>query len=143
MNRAILIFFLWLICLTSCSAQDVYPIEEIENSKELRNIFWKLEPGSIMRLHTPGEYFFKTFIIPLSEGESNLEGDILHRIYLLKGEYGEYPDGILYRIGDFYAPTIKKLSLENVKVIVEIEYIEISNSGGTAHQITKIYQIEN
>jgi hypothetical protein len=93
-----------------------------DTTVSMLDYFWKISPEKIATYHTDGEFFYRTIAIPLSEAESNLEGEIKERLYLLKGEYGEYPDGSIYSLGDFYNIISSEVIVDGSSVTVIIQY---------------------
>ena len=136
MNKFLLSIAFILLSLSSCRTQDSLSIHNIEKDRNFLHFFWKLQADSMEKIGTNGESFYKTIIYPLSEAESKLEGEIKHRIYLLQGEYGEYPDGNLYVIGDFYDPQVQGLFIEDNHVNVIIGY------GGRYERKLGVYKLD-
>ncbi len=99
------------------------------------NLFWQINPEHIWDQDTEHEYFYKA--IAFCE---NGFGNILYRestdqnnpfylqrescecayhLYLMKGEYGEYPDGVIYDIGKFYGLRDVSFDLKDSVMIVK------------------------
>ncbi len=98
------IFYLLLIIFISnhIDAQEIKKISK-DTTGKLINYIWKTDKDYIFEnLNSQGDYFYRVYGTKLSEGESNLEGECLDHLILLKGEYGEYPDGELYDLGNYY-----------------------------------------
>jgi len=101
-----LIFLLLVSVLCSYQYTFAQKAREIpkDSTVNFRNILWEIEKDEIYKYKPDWnhDYFFELFIIKVSEGESNLEGECYDQLFLLKGEYGEYPDGKLYDLGWWY-----------------------------------------
>lgn len=96
----ILLFF-GATAFTSCvSAQPA--VEVVDKKVDFLDILWKINKDEMYTVDTESHHFYKLVIIKLSSGESQLEGDVLDQPYLLIGEYGEYPDGVLYKLPSCY-----------------------------------------
>ena len=116
--------FMAFILMSSCSfaqKNGTYYMPQ-DTQVSLLKFLWQISPEKITTYPTEGDYFYRTLVLSISEGESNLEGETKDRLYLLKGEYGEYPDGILYNLGDYYNITSTNLSFKDTTVIIDIEY---------------------
>lgn len=83
----------------------------------LLDMIWLLDKENIYDYYPQGkDFFYRAVVLREPEGISNLEGESLDHIYLLKGEYGEYPDGQLYDLGRLYA--VENCKFENGKLII-------------------------
>lgn len=97
------IFYLLLfIILANCVYSQ--QIKELPKDKKVKllNILWKLDKNNIYEYSPEKDYFFRVFITRDPEGESSLEGESKDHIFLLKGYYGEYPDGQIFDLGSKY-----------------------------------------
>lgn len=104
MKNLIFVILVFVLCsFQSAYAQKARVIPN-DSTANFRNILWKIDKEEIYKYKPDWDhnFFFELFIIKVSEGESNLEGECYDQLLLLKGEYGEYPDGILYDLGWWY-----------------------------------------
>ena len=114
-------------CSLSAQEQVLQSIDDFQIS--FFDLLWKLENENIKNFETDGDYFYKAITLPLSESESNLDGEIKHRLYFLKGEYGEEPDGFLYLAGDYYNIMSVELLASEGDAIFSIQYGAIKDPG--------------
>ena len=100
-------------------------IKELPKDKKVKllNIFWKLDKNSIYDYYPDKDYFYRVFIIKDSEGESNLEGETKDHLFLLKGDYGEYPECQIYDLESKY----NFIKCKFYEDFISIEYGDKSN----------------
>ena len=84
-----------------CSAQEFTIVDKSEQV-ELFDLLWKMDENNIKTVNSESDYFYRLFITQLDQENSRLEGEVLDQPYLLIGEYGENPDGILYKLESCY-----------------------------------------
>ncbi len=109
-----LFYFFLSILLSSCAySQQLKELPQNKNVK-LLDIMWKLDKNNIYDYYPEQDYFYRILIIKVSEGESNLEGESKDRLLLLKGDYGEYPDGKIFDLGTKYNVINCKFKLDSV-----------------------------
>ena len=94
-----LLFSILFVCAYSCVSQNPNIILDENCTFDL---LWKIQPESIKTYDTKGEFFYKTLVLIENDDSSQLAGEAWTRIYLLKGEYGEIPDGNLFDLGRYY-----------------------------------------
>ena len=99
------------------------------DNSDCQQFYWTYNEESISTYDVGGDYFYRIFMNILGTGESELEGESLTEIIVLKGEYGEYPSGELFSIGKFYNPKIIETTFERgqFQVVVESGPFEARN----------------
>lgn len=96
------IFLLIAISICNfCQGQDLRTIPK-DSTINFLELLWKLDKQFFIEDYSDKNYFYKIIALPLSEAQSMMEGEVLYDVYILKGEYGEYPEGLLMRVGSFY-----------------------------------------
>jgi hypothetical protein len=121
MKKQYLLVLLFLPFNANCQTQlgKTVPRDSTGNYFDL---FWKIEKELIIEEFTEGDYFYRAIALPLSEEESNLEGEALYEVYLLKGEYGEYPEGKLVSVGRFYKITSMIIEPQESQAILKVSH---------------------
>lgn len=104
------------------SAQEHQPSIVTDSSISMLELFWKVSEDNVQTHHTDGQFFYRTFVLRTSESEATVEGESMDRLYVLKGEYGEYPAGLLYDLGTYYNVISVSIADLDSKPVVEIVY---------------------
>ena len=102
MRAKLFYFFLFILLSNSAYSQQ---LKELPKDKKvnLLDIMWKLDKNNIYQYYPEAkDYFYTVLVTNVSEGKSNLEGESKDRLLLLKGEYGEYPAGKIFDLGQKY-----------------------------------------
>lgn len=95
---------------------------EVEPPLDFTQVLWNIDRHDLHRLDTDYDYFFHAITWDHPSGTSNLEGEVVTSVYVLKGEYGEVADGQLFHFGPFYAPEIIQMEFQDDELILVIEY---------------------
>jgi hypothetical protein len=68
-------------------------------------------------------------VIKGNEGEAELEGEVMDHLYVLKGEYGEYPGGKFFDLGAFYHIKSIDILTEQLRTHVLVRYGPLRQEG--------------
>lgn len=74
-----------------------------DSSMNMLETFWKIEANQINYFEGNHDHFYKAiYLTEENHNYSELLGESIHKLFIIKGQYGEFVDGELYFIGDFY-----------------------------------------
>jgi hypothetical protein len=92
-----------LAATTNGTSQNAL-LEEIdpESKENLLDLLYRIDKNRIYQFDKPPHEFVKIFVLSQDSGASLLEGESLESVYILIGEFGEYPAGRMYLIKDLY-----------------------------------------
>ena len=124
-KNCILAFFI-LLTIKSCAVSQNLKELKRDTTVNMFDFFFYVENDNIYEFNSDegGDNFYKVIIIPeYGHGLEDFIGEALGHLYLLKGEYGDYPFGNLYDLGLFY----NVLNCEVQKGELVIKYFSKSN----------------
>lgn len=125
-----------LICLSSiyCNSQQII---EKESDINLFDIFTKIEKHSIRKIDTKGDFFAKVIrLYSDNENSFDKEGhDKKWFYYILIADYGEKPEGVIYKSIFLNNPKLNIYHLYNDLFEINITYM-ISEGQSTQKIIT-------
>lgn len=94
-----------LISFSGCVVSQNMKELKKDTTIDMLGLFFYLEKDGIYEFYNndSSEYFYKIFL--LKDYRHDFEefiGEVMDHAYLLKGEFGDYPEGKLYDLGLFY-----------------------------------------
>ncbi len=119
MSRLLIPLIIITSFLNDSSAQELRLLDK-EYQVSLLEFVWDLSPKDILELGpiADSNKFIKGIIKRTDSGASLMEGEVLDELFILIGEFGEYPEGEIYNAGKYY----NILDLNYSEAILEIKY---------------------